>query len=168
MGVYFMTEKAMTIERGTIYHDGGRPYERTEARNITIQFRRHAQFAKAIVITYTRKGTRKGLEWTVFGGKLVILEGWGHPPPPGISDQGVSVLSISDRRTGVAVTAHVSRNCLGDGSWDAEFDDFLETYLARSGTQIAADYREHDFKDDHGPHLSRRELTPDMPVIVWG
>jgi hypothetical protein len=165
-----MPKKSVTIQRGTIYRSaGGSPYERTEARDIIIQPGQQAQFAAAVIIIFTRKGTRKRLEMTICGGKLVILEGWGHPQPPGIWDKGASVNLITERRTGITVTANASRNCLGDSSWDAEFNVFLDHYLAaHSGVKIVADYREHDFKDKTGPHFYPQELTPEMPVIVLG
>jgi hypothetical protein len=164
-----MPKTSVTIQRGTIYRSaGGCPYERTEAREIIIQLSRHAQFAAAVIITSTRKGTRKRLQMTYLAGKLVVLEGWGHPPPPGIWDKGASVNSITERRTGITVTTRASRNCLGNSSWDTEFNAFLEDYLAHSGVKMVADYREHDFKDETGPHFYPRDLTPEMPVIVVG
>ena len=36
---------------------------------------------------------------------------------------------------------------------DAEFNAFLENYLAHSGVRMVADYREHDFKDNTKPHF---------------
>jgi hypothetical protein len=164
-----MPKKSVTIQRGTIYRSaGGSPYERSEARDIIIQLGRHAQFAAAVIITFTRKGTRRRFEMTHFGGKLVILEGWGHPPPPGIWDKGANVNLITERRSGITVTANASSIRPGDSSWDAEFNAFLEHYLAHSGVKIVADYREHDFKDKTGPHFYPQDLTPEMPVIVLG
>ena len=105
---------------------------------------------------------------TYFGGKLVILEGWGHPPPPGIWDKSASVNLITKGSDGITVTANASPIRLGDSSWDAVFDAFLEHYVAHCGVKIVADYRAHDFKDMTGPHFYPEDLTPEMPVIVVG
>ena len=48
------------------------------------------------------------------------------------------------------------------------FDAFLVSYLVSSGATIATDYRNHDFKDTTGPHFYPRDLTPEMPVVMWG
>ena len=161
-----MTTDILTLERGTIYRGNSGPYERTEARDIRVQFGRHAQYEQAVIITCTRKRARKRLEHTIFGGKIVILEGWGHPTPPSVWDKGASTFQI--RASGVSVTAVASRNCMNDANWDIEFNSFLDAYLAEGKAKVAADLRNHDFKDTTGPRFSVRDLTPETPVIVGG
>jgi hypothetical protein len=95
--------------------------------------------------------------------------GWGHPAPPGAWDKGTTrLISIKTRSGPVTAAINTSRNCLGNGQWDAEFDSFLDDYLTGSGAEVAADFRNHDFKDDTGPRLCWQDLAPDMPVRVVG
>ena len=47
------------IERGTIYWGTAFSYRKMEAREITVEIGRSAQFAAAIIVIYTEKGRRR-------------------------------------------------------------------------------------------------------------
>jgi hypothetical protein len=155
------------IERGTLYLGNGYAYRRTEARQISHQIGRDAQFAQAIRLTFTHKGRRKPSKKVLTGGQLVILAGWGHSVPPEDWAAGTPLGPIPMAWGEVTATMHHTRYPLGDYRWITEFDAFLDDYLARSRAQVLLDFREHDFKEDR-PDLISADLTPDMPVIVTG
>src|SRR5262249_7215226 len=146
----------------------GYAYRRTEARQISHQIGRDAQFAQAIRLSFTHKGRRKPSKKVLTGGQLVILAGWGHPVPPGDWAEGTPHGPIPMDWGEVTATMHHTRYPLGDQRWINEFDAFLDDYLTRSGAQVLLDFREHDFKEDHRPDFTSADLTPEMPVIVTG
>jgi hypothetical protein len=129
------------LERGTVYWGGAFAGKKREAREITVRLGFHAQFAGAIIVDCTMKGGRNASQLTLTEGWLVILEGWGHPSPPGTFGAGVAL--ASDPTT----TIHSVNYPLGDPRWLADFSAFLGEYVARSGAVIAADYRAHDFRE---------------------
>lgn len=154
------------IQRGTIYLGIGFAYRRVEARDIRYQIGRAGQFSQAIELIFICKGCRKPSTKVVVTGKLVVLAGWGHPNSPG--DWGDSMPLSPMRWSGFKATIQYPRFPFGDERWVTEFDAFLKDYLDRSGAQVLLDYREHDFKNEYQPHYTKKELTPEMPVLVTG
>jgi len=148
------------IERGTLYLGNGFAYRRTEARHISHEITRDAQFSQAIRLNFTYKGCRKPTKRVITTGKLVVLSGWGHPIPPDDWTQGTPIGPIPVEWGEVNATMHHTRYPLGDVRWTTEFDAFLEEYLHRSGAQVLLDFRNHDFKDDYRDRHKKRDLTP--------
>ena len=103
------------IERGTIYWGTCFAYRKMEARDITVEIGRSAQFAAAIIVTCTQKGRRKRSQLTMIDGKLVILNGWGHPSAGETYDAGRPVAPDS------TATIHMTSYPMSDPRWHAEF-----------------------------------------------
>jgi hypothetical protein len=158
----------LAIERGTLYLGNGFAYRRFEARHISHEIGRDAQFAQAIQLTFTCKGCRKPSTRVIVTGKLVVLSGWGHPNSPGDWTDGTPRGPIPVAWGEVNATMHHTRYPLGDVRWTTEFDTFLEDYLHRSGAQVLLDFRKHDFMDVFRSRVNKEDLTPEMPVLVTG
>ena len=163
-----MIMTANVVERGTLYFGGGFAYRRTEARQISYEIGQYAQFEKAIQIGFTRKGCRKPSKQILTSGQLVLIAGWGHQVTADDWTEGKPLGPISTDFGHVTATVHQTRYQLGDPRWIREFDEFLENYLRQSAAQLLWDFRRHDFKDRHGTHLKKSDLTPEMPVLVTG
>lgn len=159
---------ANTIERGTLYFGGVFAYQRTEARDLSCEIGPHAQFEKALKITYTRKGARKPSRQIVTRGQLVLLAGWGHPSPTDNWAEGKALGPISTDFGEVTATLHQTRYPMSDPRWIIEFDAFLDNYVRQSGSQVVWNFRHHDFKDRNANRPKVSDLTPDTPVLVTG
>lgn len=139
----------MVSERGTLYYGNGYSYRRTEAREIAIRIDREAQYSRALQVSFIEKGCRKQRQRWIVQGRLVILAGWGHPPPPDTySEHGAPIGPIETEFGTISATLHGTRFVLGDDRWDREFDDFLARHVTETGATMVADFRGHDFGEN--------------------
>ena len=122
--------------KATLYIAGLVGYKRIEGKDLKWEIGPHAQFRKAIVISFVPKGKRRRFNIRLTRSPYsIVLDGWGHPEPPDIFDDP------RELQHGVAKKAkHVA--C--DSAYDREFNDFLAKYTEESGCIVLADFRMHD------------------------
>lgn len=126
-----------SIAKGTLHISALFGYDKIEATQIEWGFVDYAQYRNAVRVTLLPKRMRRRRELTKGSPKLIILEGWGHPNPPGKFKPGDPISGFVHK---------VSRRLSCADEWDTEFDLFLQAYLNVTGAKIAVDFRR--FKTD--------------------
>jgi hypothetical protein len=123
-----------TIKIGTLYIRGGFGYEKVEATQIHYELVEYAQFRNAVRVTFLPKRKRLKRQITeCYRPRIVVLEGWGHPDPPGIFKR--------KDVTNPGITLYETRHISCAEAWDAEFDLFLQSYLNTGSAKVMIDYR---------------------------
>lgn len=112
------------FDRVTIYvrSEFGFGFRKVEARDVVLEYRPCAQHAKAVHVTFTKKGARSRSSFvrTPHSSEFFILEGWGHP-----DFTGDIFVRSDDEVTQGAVSRHLS--CAPE--WTTEFEAKLDDYV---------------------------------------
>ena len=131
-----------SLSKGTLYIGDLFGYVKLEATQIKYELVDYAQYRNAVQVTFLPK--RKRLKRRITKGfrpRIIILEGWGHPEPPGpFQPENLGVAGFKSKK---------SRHLSCDEAWDTEFDFFLRSYLNATAAKVAIDFRGFEPKEKH-------------------
>jgi len=115
-----------TYAVATVYVSGMFGYTAHEAKNVTVEEAKYAQYASAQHVHFVPKGKRKARGFTHAGinSRFIVVEGHGHPAMRGWLDA---------REDG----SNVSRYGSCDPRWESDFN----AWLASTGMVVAFDGR---------------------------
>lgn len=109
---------------------------KVEVREVEAWIGAYAQHARAVHCHFTPKGARRrrGIDPEAPSGSLLVLAGWGHPAPASMFGE--------ERESSTGARVSTSRHRAFSGSWRAEFDAMIGTYLAEHPeVRVVADFR---------------------------
>ena len=120
----------------TVYLQGGMGMSITkiEGKLKNVGARKYAQYGAAAFVDIVPKGKRKARRYTQTSGPyMLVLKGVGHPD----LDDGFEVTSTSND-----VTIRRSKYASFDPRWKEDADKQIDSYIASSGVEVLADFRE--------------------------
>jgi hypothetical protein len=75
-----MKEKLLEQDKATIYVSSAFGWDTIEAHDVLIEVGNYAQYARALHVSFRLPRKRKRKDFVRTDHKVVVIEGWGHPP----------------------------------------------------------------------------------------